>query len=214
MQKKTYLALFSVIGILLFLLVGTNAYWLSTSENRPSVSKILFPVTPTPTWPITAVPTNGWFEFFSHTPVAWTTPFPPPTATVLDGTYVKFDPTMVQWWTCKRCPDWRPAGGTWRLSFDKGVFRIYYDQTGWKNIGSYTVNGDRLFLFNDPTCNFETGQYTWTQEKGILRLKEVSDTCAIKMRALNLTHYLWYSCQPPNKEAAITDHWIKPKDCY
>jgi hypothetical protein len=32
-------------------------------------------------------------------------------------------------------------------------------------------------------------------------------------RAMNLANLPWQSCQPPNTEAAITDHWPKPIGC-
>jgi hypothetical protein len=47
--------------------------------------------------------------------------------------------------------------------------------------------------------------------KLILNLAE--DNCAIGLRAINLTKLPWLSCQPPNREAAITDHWPKPAGC-
>jgi len=57
------------------------------------------------------------------------------------------------------------------------------------------------------------GEYKWDLEKVALKLEEVKDSCAIHMRALNLTRQAWLSCQPPNIEAAISDHWIKPPGC-
>jgi hypothetical protein len=41
----------------------------------------------------------------------------------------------------------------------------------------------------------------------------IQDDCSFKLRAANLTNMPWASCQPPNREAAISDHWIKPAGC-
>jgi hypothetical protein len=112
-----------------------------------------------------------------------------------------------------RCPDYAPEGGAWQLSLDKGIFRLFHVPTRWRSVGSYTVSGSQLTLFNDPACHLETGVYTWAVEQGELILQEVTDPCAIHLRAANLTRQPWISCQPPNTEAAVTDHWVKPAGC-
>jgi hypothetical protein len=101
----------------------------------------------------------------------------------------------------------------WKLSLSKGIFRIYFTVNGWRSLGSYTVSEDRLYLFNDPYCNMETGVYTWKLEGGALTLTEVDDLCSQGLRAANLVDQPWLSCSPPNTEAAITDHWQKPAGC-
>jgi len=95
----------------------------------------------------------------------------------------------------------------------KGVFRIFHRVTGWKDIGSFYVSGDRLILANDPVCHEVIGVYRWRLEEGRLTLKEIDDPCAIHLRAANLTSLAWLSRQPPSAEAAITDHWLKPPGC-
>jgi hypothetical protein len=149
----------------------------------------------------TPVPTreDRWPEFLKHTPIPWTTPLPPYEATALDGTYVKNDPSEQMWWNCARCPDFRPAGGVWRLQLDRGIYRIYYTVTGWRSLGSFTVEGDRLVLFNDPHCSSEVGEYTWLLEDGRLKLAEVQDPCPsnLPMRANNLTRQDWLACPAP-----------------
>jgi hypothetical protein len=147
------------------------------------------------------------------TPYPYSTPLPPADTSPLDGVYAKFDPGDPQWWNCRRCPDYLPAGGEWRLWFDKGILRIYYEVTGFAAVASYTVHGDQLYIFNDPHCPFDTGEYTWQLEAGALQLQEVQDECAIHLRARNLSQQAWLSCQPPNWEAAVSDHWIKPPGC-
>lgn len=174
---------------------------------------------PSPTISVTATasaiptPADKWQALFQHTPVPWTTPLPPEEPTVLDATYVKINPRLATPFPCKRCPDYALEGGLWKFSLNKGTFRIYYTINGWRSLGSYTVSEDRLYLFNDPYCNWETGIYTWKLEDGALILSEVNDPCSGGLRAANLIDQPWLSCRPPNVEAAITDHWNKPEGC-
>lgn len=140
-------------------------------------------------------------------------PLPPPDPTPIDGTYTKMEPKETPPVPCRRCPDYAPEGGLWKLNFNKGVFRIFHPHTGWKNIGSYRVSGNRLTLANDPVCHELFGVYQWKLENGKLFLTVVEDKCAINLRAMSLTKLAWLSCQPPSTEAAVTDHWLKPAGC-
>jgi len=171
------------------------------------------PAVATNTVALTETPADKWQVLLSHTPVPWTTPLPPPEATVLDSTYVKINPRLETPFPCKRCPDYKLDGGLWKFSLDKGTFRILYTVNGWRSLGSYTVDGDKIYFFNDPYCNWETGVYTWKLEDGVLTLIEVDDPCSQGLRAANFVDQSWLSCRPPNTEAAITDHWQKPQGC-
>jgi hypothetical protein len=159
--------------------------------------------------PSLAATADGWLTLLEHTPVPWTTPLPAKETTVLDSTYVKINPRLATPFPCKRCPDYALEGGLWKFQFDKGVFRMYYTVNGWRSLGSYTVAGDMLYLYNDPYCNWDTGLYSWTLEEGVLTLIEIDDPCSQGLRAANLTDQPWLSCQPPNIEAMVTDHWQK-----
>ncbi|MDI6765117.1 MAG: hypothetical protein QME83_19115 [Thermodesulfobacteriota bacterium] len=154
-----------------------------------------------------------WSELLQRTPFPFRMPLPPPNSTPIDGTYTKFETKETDPVPCRRCPDYAPEGGIWKLNFDKGVFRIFHTVTGWKDIGSYVVSGDQLTLANDPVCHEMFGVYKWKLEKGILMITAVEDKCAIGLRAMNLTKLPWLSCRPPNIEAAVTDHWPKPPGC-
>jgi len=125
------------------------------------------------------------------TPFPYTTPLPPLVATPLDGVYTKIDPTPGTPVPCRRCPDYLPAPGEWRLQFDRGIYRIYYTGTSWRSVGSFTVDGDRLTIFNDPTCHEQVGTYTWKLDGDTLTLQEIDDPCAIHLRALSLTTQPW-----------------------
>jgi hypothetical protein len=161
----------------------------------------------------TASTTDIWYELLQRTPYPYTLPLPPPTASSIDGTYTKFETKETPPVPCRRCPDYAPEGGIWKLNLSKGVFRIFYKVTGWKDIGSFILSGDQLMLANDPVCHELVGVYRWKLEEGKLILNLVEDNCAIGLRAMNLTKLPWLSCQPPSREAAITDHWPRPAGC-
>jgi hypothetical protein len=201
-MKKTILLVY-LLSLVFAACQPTNV----NSSNTPSPS----PIQTNPSTVTT--PADGWQALFQHTPIPWTTPLPSEKATVLDATYVKINPRLATPFPCKRCPDYALEGGLWKLSLDKGIFRIYYTMNGWRSLGSYTVVDDRIYFFNDPYCNMETGVYQWTLEDGSLILTEIDDPCSQGLRAANLIDQPWLSCRPPNAEAAITDHWQKPEGC-
>ena len=97
--------------------------------------------------------------------------------------------------------------------------RIFYDITGWRSLASYTVADNRLYIFNDPYCPQEVGEYTWSLEDkwGLenrsLVLKVVKDSCSIELRGKNLSTQAWESCQPPNLMTGASDHWHTSPGC-
>lgn len=171
------------------------------------------------TKPVTSTPVDVWSSLLQVTPVPVTTPLPEEIRTPIDGTYAKFDTSEPQWWACRRCADYRPAGGIWKLQFDKGVMRIYYNVTGWRSIASYTISAGRLYLFNDPYCPQEVGEYAWRLEdkRGLedraLVLDVIKDSCSINLRGKNLSKLAWDSCQPPNLITGTSDHWHLSPGC-
>jgi hypothetical protein len=166
------------------------------------------PVTPT-----IALPTDLWLAVLQKRPYPYATPLPPPTSTALDGIYVKDEPKEGTPVPCRRCPDYLPEGGIWRLSLDRGAYRIFHEVTGWYSLGSFTVAADRLLLFNDPTCIDAVGFYRWEMEEGELHLAVVEDACQVDRRSRSFANLAWAACRPPNAEAAVTDHWPRPADC-
>ena len=152
---------------------------------------------------VVPTPTGGvWDTMLHQTPYPYTTPLPPANHTVLDSTYVQPNPN----------------GGVTRLSLDRGIFRMYDEATGWRNIGSFVVSGDRIQFFNDPHCHRDTGTYTWKVQDGLqsstLVLEVIQDDCAGALRVGKLADRPWENCQPPGMEAAITQHWPAPDGCY
>ena len=154
-----------------------------------------------------------WHELLQRTPFPYLKPLPAGSPTPVDGTYVKFDPKPQPHVPCRRCPDYVPEGGVWKLQLDRGVMRIFYGETGWRSLASFEVEGDRLMLFNDPHCTGTIGIYHWKLHRGQLGLELIDDPCAINMRARNLTRQPWRSCQPPDAEAAVSGHWPVPAGC-
>jgi hypothetical protein len=190
------------IVLLLLLLVGAAMFLirlpLGDEKNEAVASQ---PVTSISVPEKTAIPSATptlsynqlWDVILEATPFAYTTPLPEPVESPIDGLYSKIDQSPPQWWRCYRCADYRPAGGIWRLKFDHGVMRVFYAVTGWRTVASFTVSGDRLYIFNDPFCS-ATGEYKWSLEGGELDLETVSDPCAFDLRGENLSKQTWSTC--------------------
>ncbi len=165
-------------------------------------------VTPLPTTivpstiPSTAIATSVWEALLSAAPSAYDFPLAEPIQSSIDGIYGKVDQSAPQWWACFRCADYRPAGGIWKLQFDRGVARIYYEITNWKSIASFTISANRLQIFNDPICPHELGEYEWKLENGSLRLGLIQDSCAFELRGKNLTTQSWLACNAEGQETS------------
>ena len=99
--------------------VTTVALFLAAACARPT------PGVPRGTAPA-PTPANGWQTLLQSTPFPYTIPLPPPTPTILDGTYTKEELRAPSIAPCKRCPDYNPEAGVWKLSLDRGVFRIWH----------------------------------------------------------------------------------------
>jgi hypothetical protein len=192
------------------------------SGERPSSPALTVTTqvgTQPPTLQAGVVTTDDWLNLQAQTPIPHTTPLPDYKWTPIDGTYAKLDPSLPQWWACRRCADYRPAGGIWKLQFDKGVMRIYYPITGWRSVASSTVSGDRLYIFNDPYCPQEVGEYSWklgdmwNLADRSLEIEVIADPCSIELRGENLSNQPWLSCMPPNEMTGASDHWHKPPGC-
>ena len=153
-------------------------------------------------------------------PFPYGTPLPPALPTVLDGLYTRtlpFDGTPTP---CKRCAGYRLEGGVWSLYFDKGILKVFQQDTDFESVLSYSVSGSQLTLFNDPYCEEDitmVGTYAWQRNEDALTLQVIGDPCSIGLRAKNLTATVWTkkadACQPPNREAAISGHWKEPPEC-
>jgi hypothetical protein len=181
-------------------------------ENTPLPATVTEQPTPTP-GETPGAPVNEWTALQQKTPFPYTTPLPPDAPTELDGTFAELDPIEATRAPCRRCPPYPPEGGIWKLSLQHGVYRMYHERTGWRTLGSFTVSGDQIVLFNDPHCHESVGWYTWRVDDGHLSLSLVEDDCGKHLRAARFTKLEWMSCQPPNTEAAVIAHWSIPPGC-
>ncbi len=153
-------------------------------------------------------------------PFPYGTPLPPALPSVLDGLYIRTIPMEGTPFPCKRCAGYRLEGGVWSLYLDKGILKVFQQDTDFEAIASFTVSGDHFTVFNDPYCEEDitmAGTYTWQKVEDTLTLHVISDRCAIGLRAKNLTATVWTKkpdpCQPPNLEAAVSGHWKMPPEC-
>ena len=171
-------------------------------------------VTPAVTIPVaTDTSTNGWLALLERQPYPYTTPLPPRNPTPLDGLYTKEEPVNGTPVPCRRCPDYLSEDGIWKLSLEQGIYHIFHPPTGWHTLGSFSVEGNRLYLFNDPACHLVVGIYTWQLDTASLNLTVVDDPCQVGRRAGTFSDLSWRACQPPNTEAAVTGHWPRPTGC-
>ncbi|MGD9101630.1 MAG: hypothetical protein PVF45_14210 [Anaerolineae bacterium] len=177
----------------------------SSTESTPQPSA-LSPTSPgkAPTQG-TPTPTDIWSALLEKEPFPYTTPLPPRSPTILDGLYAKFEPKQGTAMPCRRCPDYLPEGGVWRLSLEDGVFRVFHAPTGWHSLGSFALSGDRITFFNDPYCYAVVGVYTWRREGGELKLELVEDACQLDRRARNFTKLPWAWCGSAAGEACGSD---------
>ena len=105
------------------------------------------------------------------------------------------------------------CGGIWRMQFDKGVMRIFYEVTGWRSIASFTVSNGRLFIFNDPYCPETLGEYKWEVEGRQLKLEVVDDACSFDLRARNLSRQSWSFCINSNQMVDVNTSNQEPPGC-
>ena len=62
------------------------------------------------------------------------------------------------------------------------------------------------FIFNDPYCPENTGDYRWSTADGRLLLETVDDPCAFDLRAENLTGQSWQACSSPGSTPGTRSH--------
>lgn len=207
MQPKSHLTSTAVYGVAILYLMLNN---LSCSSSTQTGAQAPEPPTAGKTNDATA---EIWDELLQKSPYPHAAPLPPAGRTPLDGTYVKIDPKKTPPVPCRRCPDYAPQGGIWRLNLDRGVFRIFHEFTGWRSIGSFRVDGARVSFFNDPYCMAVFGTYDWTLTGGRLQFHVVKDECAIRLRAKTLVNIPWLSCGVLSMETGGGAGRLKPPGC-
>ena len=134
-------------------------------------------------------------------PYPFTTPIPPLEPTAIDGTYSRRVTARLAGGAsvpCRRCAPYRIETGTTELVLDTGRYRIAHngpgpDSSQFRSAGHFTLEGDRIILFNDPQCPRMTGQYVWDVSGEALTLEVVEDECpfsALRQHFLQLTPWL------------------------
>jgi hypothetical protein len=83
---------------------------------------------------------------------------------------------------------------------DRGIFRLFHRQTGWNSLGSFTISGDRVTLFNDLNCPESVGVYAWRREAGQLIFDVVEDECGFGLRTERFVNLPWLPAGPGANE--------------
>jgi hypothetical protein len=140
-------------------------------------------------------------------------PTPPPTASVLDGTYLRTltlrdvgGARIGMPNRCLRCPPFRIDAGVSTLIFTRGAFYIHHQISGFRTMGSFVIDGDRVTLFNDANCPQTPGVYEFEITAHGLLLRVVRDDCPYSgERADDLTVSPW--TRVPACVRRIQDLW-------
>jgi hypothetical protein len=150
----------------------------------------------------TVFTTANTFELAPEdTPYPYTTPIPPRTRTPLDGTYLRIltieDVDGLLPFRCLRCPPFFLNAGVSTIAFHRGNYWLNHQLSGFKSLGMYTVERDRVTFFNDPWCPQDRGTYRWQVRAGALTFEPVSGTCVYEQaRAKDLTESPWTKIKP------------------
>lgn len=134
-------------------------------------------------------------------PYPFTTPIPPLEPTAIDGRYERTITARLAGGPsvpCRRCAPYRIETGTTTLSLEDGRYHIEHHGPGpsssqFRTRGHFTLDGDRITLFNDVGCSRMQGVYTWGVSGEALTLEAIEDECPfsqLRQRFLELTPWL------------------------
>jgi hypothetical protein len=154
----------------------------------------------------TAAPTVDPFLL----PYPYMSPTPSPTATVLDGTWMRIltlrdvgGARIGLPFRCLRCPPYRVDAGVSTIMFVDGAYYLHHQISDFKTQGSFVVEGDRVTLFNDPNCPQEPGEYRFEVTKHALRFEVIDDDCPWSgERAIDLMRTPW-------TDLHVCARWVK-----
>lgn len=132
-------------------------------------------------------------------PYPFMSPTPPPEPTTIDGTYLRSmtlrdvgGARVGLPYRCLRCPPYRIDAGVSTLIFAKGAFYLHHHLSGFRSLGSYVVEGDRVTLFNDANCPQKPGVYRFELTAHGIRFRVVEDDCPFSgERAFDLMVRPW-----------------------
>jgi hypothetical protein len=132
-------------------------------------------------------------------PYPFMSPTPPPEPTSIDGTYLR-TLTLGEMggarralpYRCLRCPPYRITPGVNTLVLFRGAYYLHHQLSGFRTMGSFVVDGDRLTLFNDANCPQTVGTYDIEVSSHGIRFDVVEDGCSFSNeRALDLEYRPW-----------------------
>jgi hypothetical protein len=122
-------------------------------------------------------PTLLPYPFHSPTPA-------PDSTSPLDGTYLRMltlhdvgGARVGLPYRCLRCPPFRIDAGVSSLIFFHGAYYLHHQLSGFRTMGSFVVEGDRVTLFNDPNCPQTEGLYEYELSAHSVRFHVVHDDC-------------------------------------
>jgi hypothetical protein len=132
-------------------------------------------------------------------PYPFMSPTPPPDATALDGTYLRTltlrdvgGARVGLPYRCLRCPPFRIDAGVSTLVFVRGAYYVHHQISGFRTMGSFVVQDDRVTLFNDTNCPQTPGVYAFALSAHGLRFRVIEDDCPFSgERALDLMRTSW-----------------------
>ena len=116
--------------------------------------------------------------------VPFMSPTPPPDPSALDGTYLRTltlrdvgGARIGLPYRCLRCPPFRIDAGVSTLIFTRGAYYLHHQLSGFRTMGSFVVEDDRVTLFNDANCPQTPGIYAFEVTAHGLRFRVVEDDC-------------------------------------
>ena len=126
-------------------------------------------------------------------------PAPALEASPLDGFYLRIftleqmgGPVLGVPFHCLRCVPYSVDAGVQTLLLHEGRFYLEHQLNGFRALGHFAVEGDRVVFFNDPNCSRTKGRYTWDLERRRLTLEVVDDPCPyVDERSNDLTLASW-----------------------
>jgi hypothetical protein len=133
-------------------------------------------------------------------PYPYHSPTPAPDSTSpLDGTYLRMltlhdvgGARVGLPYRCLRCPPFRIDAGVSTLIFFHGAYYLHHQLSGFRTMGSFVVDGDRVTLFNDPNCPQTEGVYEFERSAHAVRFRVVHDDCPFSgERGFDLTARPW-----------------------
>jgi hypothetical protein len=117
-------------------------------------------------------------------PYPFMSPTPAPAPTELDGTYLRTislrevgGARIGLPYRCFRCPPFRVDAGVSTFVFFRGAYYLHHHLSGFRTLGSFVVEGDRVTFFNDANCPQSPGVYEYELTAHGLRLRVIEDDC-------------------------------------